>query len=162
MNIRCQRCGRVLTDPVSQALRMGPECRGGSRPASRRQVRVNNRVLRGVAYAEKTTVNIGQTVTYQYDAKDDSWKSEKSASTHEKFGEWLLQFQLVTMPADHLASLKVHKNTAAQILKDTRAQLDQDQVQMIKCELTRLKEDIQKFSNITKGAHNATTQTKKR
>lgn len=160
--ISCQRCGRILSDPVSQALRMGPECRGGSRPATRRQVRVNNRVLRGVAYAEKTTVKIGQTLTYQYDPKDDSWKNDKSSSTHEKFGEWLKQYQLVTMPADHLLSLKVHKKTAAQILKESKSALDRDQVKLIKCELIKLKEDIQKFSNITKGASNATTQTKKR
>lgn len=162
MNIRCQRCGRVLTDPVSQALRMGPECRGGSRPATRRQVKVHNRILRGVAYAEKSTIKIGSTLTYQYDPKDNSWKSERSSSTHEKFGEWLQQYQLVTMPADHLISLKIQKKSAAQILKESRAQLDRDQVAMIKCELNRLKEDIQKFSNMTKGAHNATSQTKKR
>jgi hypothetical protein len=160
--IRCQRCGRVLTDPVSQALRMGPECRGSSRPATRRQVRVHNRVLRGVAYTEKTTVTIGQTVTYQYDSKDNSWKSDRSTSTHEKFGEWLLQFQLVTMPEDHLLSLKLHKKSASQILKDSRAQLDRDQVQMIKCEINKLKEDIQKFSTITKGASNVNTKPKKR
>lgn len=162
MNIRCQRCGRVLTDPLSQALRMGPECRGGSRPATRRQVKVHNRILRGVAYAEKNTIKLGQTLTYQYDSKNNSWKSERSSSTHEKFGEWLQQFQLVTMPADHLISLKIQKKSASHILKESRAQLDRDQVQLIKCEINRLKEDIQKFSNITKGVSNATTATKKR
>jgi hypothetical protein len=147
--IRCSRCGRELTDPVSQALRMGPECRGGARPATRRQVRVNNRVLRGVAYAEKTTVKIGQTLVYQYDPKDGSWKSDKSTSTHERFGEWLEQYELVTMPAKHLEALKVQKKSAAEILKASRAILQQDQVKLIRCELARLSEEIVKFSRLS-------------
>ena len=27
---RCSKCGRVLTDPYSVAVGMGPECRGGA------------------------------------------------------------------------------------------------------------------------------------
>lgn len=150
MNIRCSRCGRILTDPVSQALRMGPECRGGSRPATRRQLRVNNRVLRGVGYVEKTTVKIGQTLVYQYDQKDGTWKSDKSKSTHERFGDWLEQFGLITMPAVHLDDLKNRKASAAEILEASKNQLDQDQVKLIKSELARLGSEISKFSRITK------------
>lgn len=163
MNIRCQRCGRVLTDPLSRALRLGPECRGGSRPATRRQVRAHNRVLRGVAYAEKTTIKIGQALTYQYDPKDNTWKSEKETIPHQRFGEWLARLQMIIPPADHLQILKNHKATAAQILKESRSILDRDQVQLIKCELTQLKSDIQKFSLLVKGgSHAKALQAKRR
>lgn len=151
MNIRCSRCGRVLKDPVSQAMRMGPECRGGSRPATRRQVRVTNRVLRGVAYAEKAPVKIGDSLVYMYDPRDLSWKSDRTTHTHEAFGKFLRYHGMIIEPADHLQDLKLQRQSAAEILKISGALIERDQAQLIKCEMARLKNEISKFSMIVKG-----------
>ncbi len=47
---RCKRCHRVLHDPVSIAIGMGPECRGDS-GHSARSPKVSQKRSRGSAYA---------------------------------------------------------------------------------------------------------------
>lgn len=162
--VRCTRCGRALTDPVSRALRIGPECRGDSSKTTRRQIKTSNNILRGVAYTEHKPIKIGQTLTYTF--VDGHWTSDKSRpSAHESFGAWLKQYGLITLPAEHLACLKDHKNSAAEILKETRADLDKDQVKLIRAELARISADIKTFTGLAKlekgESHGNTSKTKR-
>lgn len=50
MKPRCKRCHRVLHDPVSIAIGMGPECRGDS-GHSTRSPQVHQKSSRGSAYS---------------------------------------------------------------------------------------------------------------
>jgi hypothetical protein len=65
------------------------------------------------------------------------------------------------MPADHLQALKMQRVSAEEILKASRTDLDKEQVKEIRCEITRIKADISKFSVLVKGGSNGKTKKKK-
>jgi hypothetical protein len=60
---RCQKCGKRLTDPVSIACGLGPECRGGGAGHGKRfgmaQKRRQARAARTQAFASGQPVQIG-------------------------------------------------------------------------------------------------------
>lgn len=147
--VRCERCGRVLHDAVSRALKMGPECRGDSGSKSKRHVIKSNKVHRGVAYATKTPVRISTKIVYTF--SNGAWRGpEKKAIDDQRFGAWLKQFHMITPPADNLRCLIERKANAQGILKESRQALNKDQVKMIRSEIVRLGDEIKTFRSIVK------------
>lgn len=94
---RCSRCGHVLTDPVSQALRMGPECRGESKKPSKRQIAHKSRVARGAAYAHFQPITLGS-LTYTH--LKSGWVNNQNMRviSDSQLGAWLEHNQLAIFP----------------------------------------------------------------
>ena len=93
----CKRCGKPLTDPLSIAIGLGPECRGGagrSRKAPTiRQRNASARVYRAQAFASGQPVVIGSN-TYQ--RTERGWSDGKGSPIPDnQFLAWLDRYGLV-------------------------------------------------------------------
>lgn len=90
---KCSKCGRKLTDPVSVALGIGPECRGGSHKVGR-MTKHQTRRLRGIyradAFCRGNPVVISSSVIFRRD--DKGWSSDGEHHTGDAdFKKWLEQ-----------------------------------------------------------------------
>lgn len=107
---RCSKCGRVLKDPVSIAIGLGPECRGDSggrgKKVSIRQRRRQARAYRTLAFKEGQPVTIGVGETARtYRREGDSWVDQNGhRMSSTEFAGYLRRFGLVDpecVDADH-------------------------------------------------------------
>jgi len=115
---RCSRCGRILRDPVSLALGMGRECRGGGKGLTCRQVARNNCLRRGQAYFDHTPV-VFRNITYTFDVENKNWTSANSNAglTDERFKEFLKQHNLAVFPDEYLDSLRFRRDLIVETLE---------------------------------------------
>lgn len=115
---RCSRCGRVLRDPTSRALGIGPECRG-SKTVSHRQAARANRLQRGQAYVDRTQI-IFSNMIYTFDATSEKWVSSKSGSksTDESLKAWLKKNELAIFPDEYRDSLVYRRDLIIETLND--------------------------------------------
>ena len=110
---KCKKCGRKLSDPVSIAIGVGPECRGdsgGSHRLNQNQKRRLRNIYRADAFARHAPIVLGADTTYYRDEKGWS-KDGQHYDTDEGFKSWLEQFNL----ADFAALDAIEKNRLADV-----------------------------------------------
>jgi len=107
LNETCGRCGRKLTDAISIALGMGPECRGKHSAPSRRQIATSNRLMRGQAFTDKQPITFAN-MTYTYQKEVNGWISSQSGHVvpDESLKTWMSKNNLAIFPSEYLDSLK--------------------------------------------------------
>lgn len=139
---RCLRCGRPLRDPVSIALGMGAECRGG-KPRSRRQTAYHNRVSRGQAYCDKTPL-VFSNDTLAFDPSDSRWVSSKSGyrSTDEGIQDWLKRNTLAIFPDEYLDSLIIRRHKIEAFLIGPLDHVCEKQIEELRNELLIIQGEI--------------------
>lgn len=97
---KCKRCGRPLSDPVSVAMGIGSECRGGSmgrRKLSKMQIRRLHSIGRAVDFNQHQPLIFGD-VTYR--REKEGWTSDgKQFTSDEEFKKWLQQYSLADFKA---------------------------------------------------------------
>lgn len=90
----CSKCHKPLTDPVSIALGMGPECRGGSSGKShkmtKRQTHRVHCIERAVSFSKSEPITVGNETYYR---KEEGWtRNDKWYSSDEDFKKWLERY----------------------------------------------------------------------
>lgn len=104
-NVRCARCGRVLTDPVSMAIGLGPLCRGDSGSSrsyrnlkTRRAQNWKQKVLRTIAVYGRDSLKLANST---WKRVSDQWLAEKkSPVSHEKMVELLTKTKSIIEKSD--------------------------------------------------------------
>jgi len=97
---RCSKCGRVLTDPTSIAIGVGPECRGDS--GRSRSKRLHTRRARGQACAQERLnalqnhLPVVLSETNVYEPVDGGYRRKDGrVISVEAFEAWLRQYGLI-------------------------------------------------------------------
>lgn len=103
---RCKKCGKVLTDPTSIAIGVGPECRGNS--GRSRSKRLHTRHSRGQARAQERLsalqnhLPVSLSETNVYEPVDGGYRRKDGhVIPVEAFEAWLRQYGLIASRVTH-------------------------------------------------------------
>lgn len=103
----CSKCHKPLTDPMSIAIGMGPECRGGggrSHKLTRSQVRHIQCIGRAESFMQSQPVVIGDVTFYK---AEKGWTEDgKHFQKEEELKKWLERYHL----ADFRAAEVIQQN----------------------------------------------------